>query len=226
MRSRQFTGGRSQPVTVAGHHAVEQRKTGLVAAHQGHRIGDQHNLAARLGLQRQGHGFGTDVVAIGDQTAPGTVTDQRRANHARFAGLQWRHGVIQVCKAGCAGSQRCRSGHAVGIGVAEADFDPQRNQLANIFCRNIFRRQRHHFHAQVVARINGQLLIAERPDKALFVGALLRPAQVRPLEMHADHTRHAFAQRRGDRIRGPAHDIHAIGDQRGHKAGGAVTRVR
>ena len=48
-----------------------------------HRVGDEEQLAPRLGGERDFQRHRIDMMAIGDETAPALAIGERRAHHAR-----------------------------------------------------------------------------------------------------------------------------------------------
>ncbi len=166
------------------------------------------------------------VPVVDDQPAPAVRIVQRGADHAGLAAAQRGHRVEQVGEAAHARIQRGADGGVIGSGVAGADEQPCRGQLGDLRQRHLLRRQREQAHAAVRRAQPRQLVAAGRVEKLRVVHALARGCQVRPFQMDAEHTGHAFGEGLLHRRQRRAHRVGVVTDQRRQKSGGAMAPMR
>ncbi len=205
---------------------AEQGEFGGVAADRRHRIGDEHRAVQPTRGDRHLECRRMDVEPVDDQPEMARPILQRGADHAGLAAAELGHRVEQVGEARQPLGQRGAGLVVIGHAVAARDEDALRAKLPDRAGRRQFGRERNEPRPPARLRQPRQHRLVDPREARIVMDALLGGIEMRPLDMQAEHARHAFGQRGlGRRDRG-VDDGRMIADQGRQHAGRAEAPVR
>ncbi len=204
--------------------AAVQGEAWKIGADQRHGVGDEEQPAfAALGAKRDAQGTRIDMVAIGDDAAPGRGMVDRSTHEARRAMAHLAHGVEEMGDTAGAGVEAGISSFRCAVAVAEADDDAAFVQRLYLAFGYLLRRHGDQQSTDCLAGTDEGLDVAvfDRAHQLGQMRALAGRRQMRAFEMQ---TRDATVglDRLGRRFDCSRRCRGDIGDQRRQQRRGAI----